>query len=1657
MEYISKDFKKNIFDLTLYYLNYFVKFSFLFVLSIFVNDLFFFSLALDQFAPKTFSNDFSNRKEQIISNQTFSQTDSSTYTKAAWERSDENQGLFRVNISWSTEEPQLWFGEITLSSGFFSDSIPLANDPTSPVVFHTENEARGKICFRTLSPALYCGVQTTIYSSKNDCLIFNLTNIHSRKAIQKTIQLESLINESCELMLQSDNNESKNNVVINMERIPGDELPVRIAHANSNRSFEKTENMIFEPGESLILSVFPRFLSVPFQDNLSLMVQVNSKHNEQVYCSETKELSFDSQQGQYDFTLPLPDTEGVFNIKIFLQKTNKQKSFSIIIPNRETEKQEILAQRTAQGIVVSSNNIDKFENNNLTESDFDLRDGIIETIDPSNPVWWKVFARRSLISNFKKNDSTFDPDSNDKTNNNQQKNKQSDNYQNFQNTESTKNNIVDKNEWKSEFSHSELIFPETNAFANDNQQTILGQYSLFPSKKENSVKNYNNDWLKKWNFGGIQTQLNSIKLGNWGQWEDLWKNSRGSGHLQPYSTQNSQFETFVQLMPSFNPEVIPWESYSIPVKEPGKPHLLEIEYISNIPQTLGISILEPSVTGGIFPLSLDYGLVVPDDPLSDQMPNRIMRYQILFWPKSKTPIILLMNRQPDKPAVFGRIRIYRSKEKIAAFQTSKRGRSVAAMMTRPNFCDQFAALRVDSSVGVIGAEDWNTVFDSIQRMTQYLQFVGYDSLMLSAIADGSSLYPSSLLNPSPKFDSGIFLKNGEDPVRKDILEVIARIFDSKQLSIIPLIDFNTPLPTLEEQFRNVCQQANKSSLNALASTTLQQGTNQNLSNNSISLTNIHSNPSKPNDPNDQSTIMPEFSTSFDSIQRMEGIYWIGPDGRLLIESRKTNSGTGPYYNILHPLVQETILNIVREIVARYGQHRSFGGIAIQLSTNGFAQLPDDIFYGMDDETITRFARETNLQENLLTEKKVSIEEFLTISGLKKYRFRAQFIKEYCQEEWIKWRSETVHQFYEKVHQTIAERRPDTKLYLVGTNMLDGKISRSQLYPTLTQQTNLDESIRRIGFDLDLFSKNSSITFLRPGFVTSTSKLNQMASLMEFDSNNAISLFSKNLNNTGAFFYHLPKAQNIESFDQASPFHPTITQIETRAVASDYENKRRFMNQLSNCDTFYFFDGGAMIPMGAETSLRDFISVFKEIPLIPFKTWTTNKDSNGNEKTIQPIILRYSQTKKETWVYLLNNAPFHTKVRFSMKYQPNAQFELLGKKQNDSLPLLGVDSFVWSMTLNPFDLTAFRLSDPKATVDYIDVSCPNEICGPNGRLASEVQDFVDRVLIARLGVETIMRNADFDELVHSENGHSESLAQQDSSIISQSAVPTNSKSKTVLGLEMPKMNLLKNPFENFEKKGETPQSPLNSVINTENNIPGWRHFGDPQFIACLDSENRKNGQFSLKLSSRGEVGGIISEPFIPPTTGRLCVQLYFGVAETEKSLPLRICLTGRYRGAPYSRLLSIGPTILQRIQEAQANNEIEPVNGLLWFQDVILFDRLPLDELEDISLRFDLLSQGTVWVDQIRLYKLAFADLEQNELMRLINTVEYRVDKNRVIDSMNLLNGYWARLLEEQIPDNSALMANRPPHTPRSAQQKITEKRSEEKESRNFLQKMMFWK
>ncbi len=378
----------------------------------------------------------------------------------------------------------------------------------------------------------------------------------------------------------------------------------------------------------------------------------------------------------------------------------------------------------------------------------------------------------------------------------------------------------------------------------------------------------------------------------------LWKGPLGNDCL---TSREHPLGALAQLKPNADSPDVSWEAYWLPIDRPGRPHILEIDYPSDVSQTLGVSLLEPNASGALAPLCIDSGVDNVVESFGPAVPPEWKRHRLVFWPRTATPLLLVTNGRDRMPAVYGKIRVLSAGRHLppaAVDRDVPNRRLLAAYLDRPLIPENFAAGECLDPWSGRSLDDWTTFYEGGSRLVEYLHHAGNNGLMLGVLADGSAIYPSTLLEPTPRYDTGAFFASAQDPVRKDVLEMLLRLFDRENLQLIPMIEFAAPLPELEAIRRAGGPAA-------------------------------------------------------------EGIEWIGADGATLGATLPSRRGLAPYYNVLDPRVQQAMLRVVRELIGRYAGHPSLAGAALRLSADGYAQLPGPD-WGLDDATIARFERDAKI-------------------------------------------------------------------------------------------------------------------------------------------------------------------------------------------------------------------------------------------------------------------------------------------------------------------------------------------------------------------------------------------------------------------------------------------------------------------------------------------------------------------------------------------------------------------------------------------------------------------------------------------------------------------------------------------------------------------------
>ncbi len=446
-----------------------------------------------------------------------------------------------------------------------------------------------------------------------------------------------------------------------------------------------------------------------------------------------------------------------------------------------------------------------------------------------------------------------------------------------------------------------------------------------------------------------------------------------------------------------------WQAYPLPVERIGEPHLLEVEYPADEEQHFGLSIVEPNAAGRVVPIGRDSGVYV--DGLGRGEQTERHTHRVVFWPRTNSPLLLVTNMHPAAAAHYGVIRVKRASGPLAAagqqppWQNAQR--LVTAYLARPLVPETFGASEgLDTPTGQ-SVDDYQTFFESAQRLAAYLPFAGYNGAVVSVLADGSAIYPSRYVQSTPLYNTGLMVAGGNDLPPVDALELLLRRFDEQGLALLPSLQLAAPLPALE-------------------------------------LLRRRSNP------------------------QQSGIEWVGPEGRTWLESQQNARALAPYYNLLNESVQQSMLDVAGELVTRYGQHASLAGIAVQLSGDGYGELPGPS-WGLDDATVTQFQRDTGVR--------LAVPE-----GPNRFAVRRDALLGPYADAWREWRAARVTQFYARLAALVQNGAPQRRLLLTTEEMFTATRTQSLLQPNVLAGVRLDRLMLDLGIDRQRLEKIPGVVF-----------------------------------------------------------------------------------------------------------------------------------------------------------------------------------------------------------------------------------------------------------------------------------------------------------------------------------------------------------------------------------------------------------------------------------------------------------------------------------------------------------------------------------------------------------------------------------------------------
>jgi hypothetical protein len=453
-----------------------------------------------------------------------------------------------------------------------------------------------------------------------------------------------------------------------------------------------------------------------------------------------------------------------------------------------------------------------------------------------------------------------------------------------------------------------------------------------------------------------------------------------------------------------------------------------------------------------------------------------------------------------------------------------------------------------------------------------------------------------------------------------------------------------------------------------------------------------------------------------------GLEWIGPDGRTWLASQDAKDGLGPCYNVLDPRVQQVVNRVVGELAERYGNHPSFAGFAIRLSARSYAQLlPLD--WGLDDATVGRFQRDTGIR--------------LAAAGEGRFAARRALLAGEHAAAWRAWRAACMSAFYSQLARTVRESGEGRRLVITLEDSFDHPQLAARIRPELIGENRVEAALLDAGFDRRSLESVPGLVVCPARAVGTTLPLSDAA--IDLELNQASATWQSNSSSTSAaVLYHRPQHRSLASFAAKSPFNVAGEMLLARhSLAHGPAVRQPYVQALIDNDPALLLDGGEILPLGQEETLRPVRCVVRQLPAAAEVT----------EHGAQPVFVRSYAEPSGTTLLVVNACPWQADAELMLEVAQPTTLEPLAAGKSDSpsaLPSarqLGAGRQPWSLSLEPYAIEAVRIAAPGVKV--MDVRAAVSEAG-KAELTARLTELANRDLTAPHVVEALS-NPSFEPL------------------------------------------------------------------------------------------------------------------------------------------------------------------------------------------------------------------------------------------------------------------------------------------------------------------------
>jgi hypothetical protein len=170
--------------------------------------------------------------------------------------------------------------------------------------------------------------------------------------------------------------------------------------------------------------------------------------------------------------------------------------------------------------------------------------------------------------------------------------------------------------------------------------------------------------------------------------------------------------------------------------------------------------------------------------------------------------------------------------------------------------------------------------------------------------------------------------------------------------------------------------------------------------------------------------------------------------------------------------------------------------------------------------------------------------------------------------------------------------------------------------------------------------------------------------------------------------------------------------------------------------------------------------------------------------------------------------------------------------------------------------------------------------------------------------------------------------------------------------------------------------------------GWQLVGKPANTVEIDPAQFHSGRGSLLLNAPAPPAAVVSDRFVPDVQTSLTIQAWF--RSDQPDAKVRVWIEGESAGQPFIRRseLTVPPE---------------------WTALAVRTADIPASGLSGARLRFELVTAGRLWVDDLTLASEALTETERFNARRALVAALHAYRVQHYADFARLAGSHWARL------------------------------------------------